>query len=83
MRKLILASAAILAAFPALAGDLMLDTELGTTVDAAKAKLVEMGYDVRKSDMEDGMIEFYVVKDKMMAEIYVNPTTGKVVKISN
>jgi hypothetical protein len=36
------------------------------------AKLTAQGYDVRKVQMEDGMIEVYAVKDGKTAEIYLN-----------
>lgn len=82
MKQIILASALLFAA-PAFAEGLTMGMALGTTPDAVKAALTDMGWDVRKLDMEDGMIEAYAVMGNQMAEIYVNPTTGEVVKVSN
>ena len=80
MRKLIIL--AVLAfATPALASELSTSTVLGTTMADVKAKLAEMGYEVRKSEMEHGKIEAYVVKGNTMAEIYVDAATGKVTKV--
>ena len=36
------------------------------------AQLTAQGYDVRKVQMEDGMIEVYAVKDGKTSEIYLN-----------
>ena len=69
MRKLLVILATTVAlATPALAADLTMDSTLGTTMDAVKASLTEMGYEVRKSEMEDGRIEVYFVKDGKMGE---------------
>lgn len=81
MRKLVLA-AALLVAAPAFATDLTMGTELGTSPEAVKTALTDMGWDVRKLDMEDGMIEAYAVMGKQMAEIYVDPTSGQIVKVA-
>ena len=82
MRKIVITALAITAlASQALAADLSMDTVLGTTLDEIKASLTDMGYEVRKSEMEDGEIEVYVVKDGKMAEVYVSPDTGKPTKI--
>ncbi|WP_425404292.1 PepSY domain-containing protein [Hwanghaeella sp.] len=83
MYKTILATAffAAFTATSALAMDLSTGTQLGTTMEQIQAKLTEMGYEVRKAEMEDGKIEFYVVKDGKMSEIYVSPETGKVTKL--
>ncbi len=66
---------------PALAGDLTMGTTLGTTLVDVQAKLVEMGYEVRKAEMEDGEIEVYFIKDGKMGEAYVSPETGKITKL--
>jgi len=80
MRKLIIV--AVLAfATPALAAELTMDTLLGTTLPEIKKNLTDMGYQVRKSDMEDGKIEVYFVKDNKMGEVYVSEATGKVTKL--
>lgn len=68
---------------PALTGDLTMDTTLGTTLADVQAKLVEMGYEVRKAEMEDGEIEVYFIKDGKMGEAYVSPETGKITKLES
>lgn len=90
--KPLVASAAILIAGAAFASDdmnkaLLLDdlkigTELGMDQATIKSGLEALGYDVRKIDSEDGMIEAYVVKDRTIAEVYVDPKTGAVVRVS-
>jgi molybdopterin converting factor small subunit len=81
MRKFAIAAAFLAFVTPALASDLAVDMEVGKTMDAVKAKMTELGYEVRKADMEDGDIEVYVVKDNKMAEVYVRQETGKITKI--
>jgi hypothetical protein len=85
MRKLFLITALTLAApaltSPAWAADLTTGTVLGTSMKEVKTNLMQMGYDVRKAEMEDGRIEAYAVKGNKMAEIYVDPTTGKISKM--
>lgn len=48
----------------------------GMIDDATKAKITEQltaeGYDIRKIDSEDGMIEVYAVKDGKMYELYLD-----------
>ena len=80
MRKLALITLLALAT-PAFAEDLNMDTMLGTTMDAVQSKLTEMGYEVRKAEMEDGKIEVYFVKDGKMGEVYVSTATGKITKL--
>lgn len=80
MRKLIVL-AALAFATPALASELTTDTMLGTTEAEVKTALTDMGYEVRKSEMEDGRIEVYVVKDAKMGEVYVSAATGKITKL--
>ncbi|SDE31016.1 PepSY domain-containing protein [Ruegeria marina] len=81
MRTLSLVAVMALAAGPLFALEMTTDTILGTTEEAVRTSLKDLGYDVRKVEAEDGKIEAYVVKDKKMAEVYVDPATGKVVKI--
>ena len=81
MRKLAIAAAFLAFVTPALASELAVDMEIGKTMDDVKAKMTEMGYEVRKAQMEDGDIEVYVVKDNKMAEVYVSQSTGKITKI--
>ncbi|SFI43393.1 PepSY domain-containing protein [Jannaschia pohangensis] len=66
---------------PALAQDLTTETLLGTTLEEVQASLTEMGYEVRKAEMEDGKIEIYFVKDGAMGEVYVDPATGAITKL--
>jgi hypothetical protein len=80
MRKLFILATLVLAG-PALAADLSTGTVLGTTQAEVQAKLIDMGYEVRKSEMEDGKIEVYFIKDKKMGEIYVSTATGKVTRL--
>ncbi|MCE8513769.1 PepSY domain-containing protein [Ruegeria pomeroyi] len=81
MKSFALIAALALAASPVLALDLTTDTQLGTSSDEIRTSLKDLGYDVRKIEDEDGKIEAYVVKDGKMAEVYVDPTTGKISKI--
>jgi hypothetical protein len=80
MRKFALITLLALAT-PALALDLDTDTVLGTTIEQAQAALTEMGYEVRKAEMEDGKIEVYFIKDGKMGEAYVSAETGKITKL--
>ena len=48
--------------------------------DAAKAKGVELGYEVRRVKVEKGCYELYAKdKDGKRAELLMNPVTGKIV----
>ena len=50
-------------------------------LDAVRAKLTEMGYDVRKIETDDGCYEAYALdKEGRRVEIYMNPVTGDIVK---
>ncbi len=78
---------AILAATPALASSDEADGCGGAprdqwmSVDAAKAKGIEMGYEVRKVKEEDGCYELYAIDKKgARAELYMNPVTGQIVR---
>lgn len=79
--KKIIVLAVLAMATPALANQLAVGTNIGKTASAARQKLTEMGYDVRKSEMEKGKIELYVVKNNARREIYVDPATGQVQRI--
>jgi len=83
--KTILATAffAAFTATSAMAMDLTTGTQLGTTMEQVQATLKDMGYEIRKAEMEDGKIEAYVVKDGKMAEIYVDQQTGQITKIKS
>lgn len=80
MRKFALITLLALAT-PALALDLDTDTVLGTMIEQAQAALTEMGYEVRKAEMEDGKIEVYFIKDGKMGEAHVSAETGKITKL--
>lgn len=80
MRKLALI-AMMAFATPALAEDVTMDSILGTTMEEVQASLTDMGYEVRKAEMEDGKIEVYFVRDGQMGEVYVSPETGTVTKL--
>lgn len=80
MRKFLII-AALVAATPALAAELGLGTQLGTTVASVTASLTDMGYEVRKAEAEDGKVEVYFVGENVLGEVYVDETTGEVVKI--
>ncbi|MEY4982080.1 MAG: hypothetical protein RIR62_346 [Pseudomonadota bacterium] len=59
---------ALSAALPALA-----DTEVDAAVkEKLTAQLVAQGYEVRKIEAEDGLIEVYVVKDGKTASLWFN-----------
>lgn len=81
MRKFALL-ALIAIASPALADSVTKDSVLGTTMAEVQASLTAMGYEVRKAEMEDGKIEVYFVRDGKMGEVYVNPQTGAVTKLT-
>lgn len=80
MRKLALIAVAALAT-PGLAQELSTDTVLGTTMEDVRGSLTDMGYEVRKAEMEDGKIEVYFVRDSQMGEAYVSPQTGRITKL--
>lgn len=80
MRKLALIALLAIAS-PALAENVTKDSILGTTMDEVRASLTNMGYDVRKAEMEDGKIEVYFVRDGQMGEVYVSAQTGGVIKL--
>jgi len=80
MRKLAMITL-IAFATPGFAADVTMDSVLGTTVEEVSASLTAMGYEVRKTEMEDGKIEVYFVRGGQMGEVYVNPTTGAVMKL--
>lgn len=80
MRNLVIL-AALAFASPALAAELTMDTVLGTTLPVVQKRLTDMGYQVRKSELEDGKIEVYFVKGNKMGEVYVSTATGKVTKL--
>jgi len=50
-------------------------------MEEVQASLTEMGYEVRKVEMEDSKIEVYFVKDGEMGEVYVSLETGQITKL--
>ncbi len=74
--------AAIMFATPLVAEDIAMSAMLGHTMEEVKASLVEMGYEVRKAEQEDGKIEVYFVRDNEKGEVYVDPQTGLVTKLT-
>jgi len=68
-------------ASPALAEDVTMGSNLGTTMEQVQASLTAMGYEVRKAEMEDGKIEVYFVRDGKMGEVYVSTETGAITKL--
>lgn len=81
MRKLLLLTAALFTTTSAFAAGLSTEMYLGTTIPEVQAHLSAMGYQVRKSETENGKIEIYFVKDNQMGEVYVSTKTGKITKL--
>lgn len=88
MKKLIIATTTILAlttAMPAFASSDNYcgnaDTSTWMSVDALKVKASEMGYDVKKVEIDDGCFEIYAIKDGKRVEAYLNPVSGEVVRV--
>ena len=51
------------------------------SVDAAKAKGMELGYEIRRVKEEGGCYELYAIdKSGARAELYMNPVTGQIVR---
>ncbi len=49
--------------------------------DAAKAKVVEQGFEARRIKREDGCYEIYAIgKNGARVELYLNPVTGEIVR---
>ncbi len=86
MYKIVPAALTIVAlavpAFAVTAPALGMDTVLGKTMEEVKASLSDMGYEIRKSDIEDGKMEVYFVGNGQMGEVYVSTETGKPTKIN-
>ncbi|MGG7565370.1 PepSY domain-containing protein [Rhodovulum sp. DZ06] len=90
MRKFIPAAFALVLAVPAAAsetaapgdfGAIQVGAQAGATMQDVTGWLAAQGAEVRKSEMEDGKIEVYFVKDGKMGEIYVSTATGAVTKV--
>ena len=54
---------------------------LGKTESEITASLTTKGYEVRKIEDEDGRLEAYALKDGKKFEVYVDVTTGTVIKV--
>ncbi len=76
-----MALAAALFAAPAVAESVAVGAQVGRDDAQIRATLTGQGYDVRKTETEDGKIEIYAVKEGRKLEIYVDPTTGAVTKV--
>ncbi len=64
------------------ASDLItMETMLGHTKEEITASLVNLGFEVRKFEIEDDKMEVYFVGHGKMGEVYVNPETGLPSKI--
>ena len=50
------------------------------TTERVTAQLTTEGFDVRKLEIEDGMIEAYVVKDGETSTVFLDPATLEIVK---
>ncbi|HHN67419.1 MAG TPA: PepSY domain-containing protein [Thermopetrobacter sp.] len=49
--------------------------------EQARKILTGQGYDVRKMKVEDSCLEAYAMKDGRRLEVYLDPVSGKIVKI--
>lgn len=79
MKMMMLIAAAALSA-AALAAPARADDEVdAATQERVTAQMTAEGYEVRKIEMEDGMIEVYAVKDGHAYELYLDSDL-KVVK---
>ncbi len=54
---------------------------VGTTAEEITASLTAKGYEVRKVEPEDGMLEAYALKEGKRYEVYVDTATGRVAKV--
>lgn len=70
-----------IAAAPALAQEVAVGDALGADSGAISAALAERGYEIRKTEREDGKIEVYAVREGRRFEIYVDAKTGAVTRI--
>jgi len=53
-------------------------------IEDIRSKIAAKGYDVRSIKRDDNCYEAYAIdKNGSRVEIYMNPTTGKIVKIEN
>jgi len=80
MRTFIFLAGLILAS-PVFAAELSKDSVLGTTTTEVQTNLTNMGYEVRKVEIDDGEIEAYFIDGKKLYEVYVSKETGKITKL--
>lgn len=55
--------------------------ETAATHQAVRSKLMGQGYEVRKIESEDGLLEVYAVKDGQKYELYLKPDTLEIQEI--
>ena len=65
---------------PAMAVEPALGAKLGSSAAEISAALAADGYKLTKYEREDSRIEVTAVKDQRRVKVYVDPTSGKVVK---
>ena len=81
MRLTPVALALALFAAPAFAQEVAPGDQLGTEIGAISAALSGRGYEVRKTEREDGKVEVYAVREGRRFEIYVDVETGAVIRV--
>jgi hypothetical protein len=54
---------------------------VGTTDAEIRASLTAQGYEVRKIERDDGVMEAYALRDGKRYEIYVDPNSGEVLRV--
>ncbi len=75
------ALALTLVASPVIAQEVAPGDQIGTEIGAIASALSERGYEVRKTEREDGKVEVYAVREGRRFEIYVDPETGAVTRV--
>ena len=75
------ALALALFAAPACAQEVAPGDQLGTEIGAISTALSGRGYEVRKTEREDGKVEVYAVREGRRFEIYVDVETGAVIRV--
>lgn len=88
MRKYLML-ALFLAATPVIASDddvatdpaLTTETYMGKTLEDVGTSLTGLGYEVRKSELENGRMEFKAIKERRRYEVYVSPETGRFLRM--
>jgi type III secretory pathway lipoprotein EscJ len=77
----VLAAALALPVSLAAASSDLYGASVGKSANEIAASLIAQGYEVRKIESEDGMLEAYALKDGRRYEIYVDTSTGTVAKV--